>query len=86
MEQLQRQIKQQEDVLNLTREDLFKEKQLVLEKLEEIGNLQSEVKARENDIEAEKSEYLLLENKIKQVEQRSMQTSKDLQEVYEELT
>lgn len=65
MEQLQRQIKQQEDVLNLTREDLFKEKQLVLEKLEEIGNLQSEVKARENDIEAEKSEYLLLENKMK---------------------
>ena len=44
---------------------MFKEKQLVIEKLEEIGNLQSEVKARENDIEAEKSEYLLLESKMK---------------------
>ena len=27
-----------------------------------------------------------MENKLRQVEQRSMQTSKDLQEVYQELT
>ena len=53
--------------------------------MEFINNLESEIRSKEKEIDEQKESYGALEQKLKQIEGRGVQTSKDLQDLYQEL-
>ena len=84
--QLMTKLKQQEDLTNMARADRDQEKCVVDEKMNIVHQLEDEIRRGEQEIDSQKHLFGELEIKMRQVEQRSMQTSKDLQDVYSELT
>ena len=60
----------------------MKERQSTNEKIATILKLEGEIRLSEEARENLKGQYAELEAKLRQVETRSMQTSKDLQDVY----
>jgi hypothetical protein len=75
-------LKQKDDLVSSAREDTLKERQSTNEKIATILKLEDELRLREEALENSKVQFAELEAKLRQVETRSMHTSKDLQDVY----